>query len=207
MSTTDFHFLDNDLEKADVMDENGEHKKKHSTASDSSYFIDKGQQSSSYHDRERATSTPLLEAPTKMKVFIKFLPRFPPLLKRETTVPLFYCLICLENHALTDAYIVHNCSKEHKFCRSSIQVYLGSQLQSGVISYRCPCYDECNGIFQDFEIRGLLDERDFEKYTRFRQLKTNPDFRECPSCGESTIGSVSCPEIICSGCGCMYCCE
>lgn len=206
MSQSDFFILDNDLETGEVVDENKEQKKKHSTASDSSYFIDRGQ-SSSHYDRERATSTPLLEAPAKMIVFRKFLPKLPLQLKREVTVPLFYCLICLENHALSDSYCVHNCVKEHKFCRSSIQIYLASQLRSGVISYRCPSYEDCNGTFQEHEVRALLNEEDVDKYNRFKLLKSDPDFRECPSCGEPTSGNASVPEIVCSRCGCNYCCE
>ena len=179
-----------------------------SSASDSSYFTEG---TSSIRRNDRAISTSLIEHPKsgiRQKLIRAVIPR--AWKKREfkkPPVPLFYCLICLENHAMTDISIVQNCSASHEFCRSTIILYLESQLKSGIISFRCPHFGQCKGVFSDDELRGLLSEEDYAKYSRLKQVKTNPDFRECPNCTFCAIGSPTEPQILCSSCGTIYCCK
>lgn len=206
------HFLKSDIEE-DVehghrIEDIAVDTRLHSSASDSSYFNQSTKEGDRYEERERATSTPLLRESRKNSIYRKILRFVPSMLKRDaSSVPLFHCGICLENHALSDAYTIHNCKMNHQYCQSSIKLYVESQLNSGLISYRCPMFGVCDGEFGEYELKVLLSEEDYEKYIRLKEVKTNPDFRECPTCGSSVTGSAESPEILCSTCGALYCCK
>ena len=126
--------------------------------------------------------------------------------RRSTSVPVFHCQICMENHVVDISVQAENCSMQHKFCTDMLSGYLTSQINDGMVDLHCPCFGEgCNGKYNDSEVQNLVDEDTFEKFLRFRAIKHNPDYRECPRCNTSVMGCVNTPEIICATCGERYC--
>lgn len=143
-----------------------------------------------------------------LNIFANSLPplKIPVLRRRSTSVPVFYCQICIENHSIEESFQVSSCFIGHKFCNSSMSGYLSSQINDGMVSLRCPCFGEgCNGEFSEMEVQNLVDKETFQKYLRFRSIKNNPDYRECPKCASSVIGNPDSPEITCEACGEVYC--
>jgi hypothetical protein len=164
---------------------------------------------------KRVKSTPLPkvidEAPEPRWKYINLNSLFPPvpipvMRRRSTSVPVFYCQICMENHSIEDSFEIKKCEIRHKFCRDSLSGYLMSQINDGMVTLACPCIGEgCNGTYTDEEIQELVDDVTFQKYARFREIKANPDYRECPKCNKSTVGDKESPIITCSECAEVYC--
>jgi hypothetical protein len=144
-----------------------------------------------------------------ISTLMEMIPR--PLMRRvsstnsSTSVPVFNCSICLENHPLSEAFSVGSCVCKHQFCKPSMQCYLTSQISEGIITHKCPNFDACSGRFEPWEIKSLVSDETFQKYTRFKEMKENPNVRECPHCATSVIGSKDDPEITCAQCGAKYC--
>jgi hypothetical protein len=134
-----------------------------------------------------------------------FLPMIPPSLTRQPSVPVFYCAICLENHPVSDCFTSSTCDHLHQYCRESIKTFAESLVNEGGVKIRCPGFGECQGILTEQEIKNLCDEGTWNKYQRFREMKENPNFRECPSCNHPHIGNESSPEITCEQCHQVYC--
>lgn len=104
--------------------------------------------------RQRANSDPLKSKTNKNEK--KFIPNdfipLPPQLKQTissrmnavtTSVKLFYCHICFENHAERDAIILQSCDRQHRFCKECIQSLLRIQVNDGQIDFACPLFGEC----------------------------------------------------------------
>lgn len=123
----------------------------------------------------------------------------------STSVPVFNCAICLENHPTTDTFFLQSCELKHQFCISSMDCYLTNQISEGMIVHKCPLFGECSGTFEPWEIQAVVSNETFQKYTRFKEMKENPDFRECPGCSTSVVGSKDSPEIVCAQCGMHFC--
>jgi hypothetical protein len=129
-------------------------------------------------------------------------------MKRQSSVPLYNCQICLENHALSEAFSLSSCAANHQFCVDSLGMLLASQINDGVLLVRCPCFgvDSCKGMFSAQDIQKLVDDECYKKYTRFSAMKKNPNLRDCPKCGQvSSEGSENTQEITCSRCSEVYC--
>lgn len=164
---------------------------------------------------KRVKSTPLpqtiTETPEPRWKFVNINALFPPvpipvMRRRSTSVPVFYCQICMENHSIETYFEIKKCEIHHKFCRDSQSGYLTSQIIDGMVDLHCPCIGEgCNGHYSDDEIQELVDESVFQKFARFREVKANPDYRECPKCNKSTVGDKNTPLIKCSECAEEYC--
>lgn len=122
-------------------------------------------------------------------------------------VPLFYCGICLSNHAETDKYIVPNCSLNHIFCKESISCYVSSGISMYQTTFQCPLHQSnCNGILSDTDIQDLVDSTSYLKYVRFTSMKENINYRDCPSCGAFIVGDPSLSSIItCTSCSSPFC--
>ena len=162
--------------------------------------------------RGRAASDPLIQTNTSKNKnksifvdFFNFIPTRPPILSRKTSVPVFYCTICLENHPVSNSVSTSSCSLPHCYCRESIKMFAESIINEGGIQIRCPGYGECQGIFNDQELKNICEEDIYAKFIRFREVKQNPHYRECPFCNFSTIGDETTPEIVCQQCSQKYC--
>lgn len=129
-------------------------------------------------------------------------------LRRTLSVKLFNCRICLENHAISDAFSLTKCVARHRYCKESIGTFLSCQINDGVLTVRCPGYgvDACSAVFTAEDIQQLVDSASYSKYLRFTEMKNNPNMRECPKCSHpSKDGSESNLTITCSACGEVFC--
>lgn len=97
------------------------------------------------------------------------------------SVRLFYCTICMENQAVSDAFVLTNCKGNHQFCLDCMKGYTTSQINSGVTLHVCP-HESCVERALDTEIEMLVEPELYEKYMRFKTIKENPDYRECGKC-------------------------
>lgn len=171
--------------------------------------------SSSLPEMIRSSSAPTDTRPSKnqehkdfSQIVFDMSKSFRMSLKRHSSVPLFNCQICLENHALSEAFSVPGCVANHQFCAESLGMLLSTQINDGVLEVRCPCFgfDSCNAVFSTQDIEQLVDIECYTKYLRFLNMQRNPRVRECPKClQQSSEGSESRPEITCSGCSEVYC--
>lgn len=138
---------------------------------------------------------------------LNILPILAPNLSRQSSVPIFYCTICLENHPVSNCFACSNCNFPHKYCRESIKSFAETLINDGNIKIRCPGFGECEGFLSDQELQELFCDNEslWKKFQRFREIKENPNFRECPFCNHSYIGDESHPEITCENCHQIYC--
>jgi hypothetical protein len=146
-------------------------------------------------------------------IYLEFVASIPFLQRNvsnnSSSVPLFLCAICLENHSQEDSFHAEACILKHSFCKDSLALYLTSQIAEGrVTSLKCPCFgiDSCEGVFSKDEVKLLVDEGCYEKYERYIEVKSNPNSRECPTCSLfNTTGNENNPEIVCRSCGTNFC--
>lgn len=132
--------------------------------------------------------------------------------KGSPPVPVFYCGICLENHALSDGFTFKYCVAEHKFCLDCITSYTAHQISMGVVHHICPL-ETCRVAATDEELQTLVDEETFNKYLRFKKLKSDPDYRECSKCNSQINHGIRSLEnsvidtyiISCENCGNKSC--
>jgi hypothetical protein len=129
---------------------------------------------------------------------------------KQNIVETFYCNICLENVAKSTAVKASACDKGHIHCKSCIEGYLSSAIGNGDIIFCCPGRDTasnhgCMATFNDAEIGLYTSEECCKKYKRFRDVKTNTRFRECPKCKEGYVGDPEHPAILCVQCSTVYC--
>lgn len=104
---------------------------------------------------------------------------FRPILSSSTKI--FYCTICMENHATSSGFSFEACTAKHQFCLPCIQMYTVVQINDGTVRHVCP-FDECSAVVTEAEIRRLVDDTTFEKYERFSMMKSDPNYRECSKC-------------------------
>jgi hypothetical protein len=126
-------------------------------------------------------------------------------LTRQPSVPVFYCTICLENHPQSNSFQSASCHQAHCYCQETMVAFIDSCVNDGVISIRCPGYGECSGILSNEEIERLVPLVTYQKYIRFKAIKENPHFRECPFCNHAVIGNEATPEIVCESCQGKFC--
>jgi hypothetical protein len=167
----------------------------------------------SYDDSYQLRNPPLLGAgapaiePSDHRGWRDLLPL--PLLRRitstsstaqGTTIEVFYCDICLENHPVTESIRFIGC--QCRFCRSSLKTFYESQIRDGLIQFFCPT---CHTQVTEQEIQTIVSSEMYSKYLRFLEMKSNPSYRECPKCGQATIGSIDHLNITCTQCSESFC--
>lgn len=126
-----------------------------------------------------------------------------PLTKEDYIQPdTIYCSICLNNCKISESVSTQSCG-EHKFCRPCIESYLSSHIIDGEVSFKCP---ECSKVFLYEEVKALVPQEIFKRFVRFKQIKENPNYRECPKCFHSFETNLEREfQIKCSECGVSYC--
>ena len=134
----------------------------------------------------------------------------------RSSTSIFNCFICFENHLLSDSCSYTGCQDDHKFCKQCLSSFLTLQIRDGVLIHKCP-FESCHQVAQDQDIASLVDSACFEKYTRFREMKTDPTYRECSVCGrqipipsnffEDVVGEEVArrPTLTCSSCETTTC--
>jgi hypothetical protein len=166
--------------------------------------------------QKRANSDPISQSKQVKNSFLSS--SFPIQLKSSLSKQfsqqqkLFYCSICFENYLEIETISLSSCLLNHSYCIHCIQSLLKIQISDGNLKIICPLSSStnpCSGIFTENEILNLLitDEITKEKYYRFKEMKSDPDYRECPNCKEPSHGqgNQTQPEIICSSCQMKYC--
>ena len=73
-------------------------------------------------------------------------------------VPTFYCGICLENAALTDKFILSNCTlqQSHTFCTACMHTYTSVQAGVGTVEFACPGGGGCHGLLSHLEVVNVV---------------------------------------------------
>jgi len=97
-----------------------------------------------------------------------------------------------------------SCTNGSVFCRAGIEMHMNIAINDGVTDIHCPC-GMCAAVFTDAEVSGVVDEEMYAKMVRFRDIKQNPNLRECPKCNHSQTGDKNKPAMVCSKCGEQYC--
>jgi hypothetical protein len=120
----------------------------------------------------------------------------------DISLEVFYCSICLSNCNISEAISAQSCGK-HKFCQVCTDTYLCSHIVDGELIFKCP---ECVSVFGEEEVKRIVSPDMFVRYLRFKQIKENPKYRECPKCFNSFItDNEKQSEIMCTECGVSYC--
>jgi len=85
-------------------------------------------------------------------------------------------------------------------------MHLRVAIREAVVDIHCMC--GCGSYFETQEVVQLIsdDEDLMHRFERFRKVKSDTQFRECPSCGAGcSTGSLQAPQIACPECRTMYC--
>lgn len=126
---------------------------------------------------------------------------------RDRITSTFFCSICLENCAKSLEFTCVGCSFQHTYCTSCMDGYLTAQINDGVIQHACPGMGECHAVLSRDEIVQLVSSDTFAKFERFEMVKSDPNYRECPSCnsGMHHESPEQSPSITCQQCATVYC--
>jgi hypothetical protein len=121
------------------------------------------------------------------------------------------CKICYGNYP--PSQMVVSCRHNHMWCRECLGGYLTSKISESQLAVLCPDIDDatdvgCAELLSEELIRDVVDAQTVAAFERFREMKSNPNIRECPrdGCGHTQqTGSARHPEMICERCGQAYC--
>lgn len=143
-----------------------------------------------------------------------------PALHRLTSQETYYCQICLNNCPSTDGFPLSTCG--HTFCRDCIKGYVELKVQEAAVrSLLCPFLPSASGGGEppsagldsgcarevaDADVEALGGEALLEKLRRFRAMRQDETYRECPQCATQVPGgSARNPSMMCSQCGLTFC--
>eukprot|EP00439_Symbiodinium_sp_Y106_P000575 s6639_g1.t1 len=143
-----------------------------------------------------------------------------PALHRLTSQETYYCQICLNNCPSTDGFPLSACG--HTFCRDCIKGYVELKVQEAAVrSLLCPFLPSalgggeppsagldsgCAREVADADVEALGGEALLEKLRRFRAMRQDETYRECPQCATQVPGgSARTPSMTCSQCGLTFC--
>lgn len=130
----------------------------------------------------------------------------------------FNCGICFDEYSKSDLYFSQNSCQVHanKYCKVCIKAWINLQIDDGIVLISCPGSNNssaagdkksCNGYFSIPEISYNVSDEQYNKYIRFRMIKQNPSYRECPECNHGeTIQDIPKNSLLtCSRCTYSYC--
>jgi hypothetical protein len=63
----------------------------------------------------------------------------------------------------------------------------------------------CEAEATSEDIKALVDDETFNKYERFVKIKSDENYRDCPTCGELILGNRRRPAMTCSKCTTQFC--
>mmetsp|Transcript_22645 Transcript_22645/g.31947 ORF Transcript_22645/g.31947 Transcript_22645/m.31947 type:complete len:412 (+) Transcript_22645:67-1302(+) len=122
----------------------------------------------------------------------------------------FFCAICQCNELMQNISPTQlSCS--HKFCKDCFEGYVSFEVSEGrVLNMACPGrsadgIEQCSVVISPDQVRSMLDEETVQKYNRFRQMRADPSFRDCPFCGHGQKGYPRSPATVCENCKKTYC--
>lgn len=141
--------------------------------------------------------------PSLLRSFVSYLG-----LSMEET---FLCQICFEFAPLSTSVALSNC--QHTFCRACLQNYLEFKISEAQVYPLCfyqPKGEEdtpaCAAEISVDDIRSIVSEEAWVKYTKFKFNKENERARQCPFCDHSQLcAGPDDPACECEECGREFC--
>ena len=128
---------------------------------------------------------------------------------QKDPIETFICAICYERHPFVGpngGYKAKACEelRNSTFCYDCTGMHLNVSIREGkVTDIHCMC--GCGAFLSHEEVAALIANDDdlLQRYERFRKLKGDSNYRECPHCGTgSSAGSLQSPRIVCSNPDC-----
>jgi len=89
-----------------------------------------------------------------------------------------------------------------RVCSECMAQYLRLKIMEGDTVLRCP--GQCRRDLSDAEVHRHAPSF-WQRVGKLRQLRNNPNLRDCPSCGCLTEGSRQSPDMTCSSCMTSFC--
>eukprot|EP00434_Breviolum_minutum_P023068 symbB.v1.2.020353.t1/scaffold1703.1/size108286/5 len=144
----------------------------------------------------------------------------PPVLRRLTSQETYYCQICLCNCPVADGHQLQRC--KHIFCSHCLRSYVETRLsEAAVYGLLCPFLPElhgngvhgglnagCGHEIPDEEVQRLCGEETLVQLQRFRAMRQDENFRECPSCQTRVLGGSAARRqrtLTCPHCSLVFC--
>lgn len=140
-----------------------------------------------------------------------------PVLRRLTSQETFYCQICLCNCPASDGFQLSSCN--HLFCSHCLRSYVDTRLaEAALYGLLCPFLPDFHGEgglsagcateIPDEEVQRLCGEETLAQLQRFRAMRQDETYRECPSCQARVLGggpgrrqrTLTCPQ-----CSLVFC--
>lgn len=118
------------------------------------------------------------------------------------------CGICYEE--VTAPWSLPKDQHSHVYCKGCAVEYVNSLVVDGKVDkIVCPGVT-CGLVFQENDLKGLIDANMYEKYHRFKlrnDLLKDPTLRWCsePNCPGYMHGSPSSPQMTCPVCASVHC--
>lgn len=139
-----------------------------------------------------------------------------PVLSRLTSRETYYCQICLGNCPASDGFQLSSCG--HIFCSHCLQSYVEKRLpEAALFGLLCPFLPSvdhpsrgldsgCAIEIKDSEVQTLCGEATLQQLQRFRTMRQDETYRECPSCQAQVLGGSSrSPVLTCGECSLVFC--
>ncbi|OQR83287.1 RING-finger-containing E3 ubiquitin ligase [Achlya hypogyna] len=120
-----------------------------------------------------------------------------------------YCQICLEYVNVHTTFPLSACG--HRFCVECLNGYLASKIKDGLVTPQCfftaaDGAPPCGVAIATSDIQALVPVDLFDKYEKFKFIKTHADARECPYCHHVQVGrGPDDPVIDCAACHETFC--
>lgn len=140
-----------------------------------------------------------------------------PVLRRLTSQETYYCQICLCNCPASDGFQLSSCN--HLFCSHCLRSYVDTRLaEAALYGLLCPFLPDFHGEgglsagcateIPDEEVQRLCGEETLAQLQRFRAMRQDETYRECPSCQARVLGggpgrrqrTLTCPQ-----CSLVFC--
>lgn len=122
----------------------------------------------------------------------------------------FLCQICYDYTPVSSAVTLSNC--QHAFCRSCLQNYLEFKISEAQVYPTCffqpkgETEGACAVEIAVDDIRVIVSDEAWQKYTKFKFNKENELARQCPFCDHSQLcAGPDDPACTCAACGREFC--
>jgi len=122
----------------------------------------------------------------------------------------FLCQICYDYAPVATSVTLSNC--QHAFCQSCLQNFLEFKISEAQVYPTCffqPKDDKegaCSAAIAVDDIRAIVSDEAWQKYTKFKFNKEHELARQCPFCDQSQLcAGPDEPACTCTNCGRDFC--
>lgn len=125
-----------------------------------------------------------------------------------TAILPYECIVCFDNFDGNNIAINDKC--KHNLCKQCMKHYLITSIDTATTDkLKCPDND-CKQIINDITIRSILDDNDYDRFNKQRELERlnrDPHVVWCCTvdCNTPLYGSASKPRIKCPKCNAFSC--